>query len=81
MAYNVLIVDDNKEIREVVNVLLSNEGYIVNEADNGAEAITKCEAQDLIILDIMMPGMDGFKTCRRIRELTNVPILFLTAKL
>ena len=80
MAYNVLIVDDNKEIREVVNVLLSNEGYIVNEADNGAEAITKCEAQDLIILDIMMPGMDGFKTCRRIRELTNVPILFLTAK-
>lgn len=44
MAYNVLIVDDNKEIREVVNVLLSNEGYIVNEADNGAEAITKCEA-------------------------------------
>ena len=52
----------------------------MNEADNGAEAITKCEAQDLIILDIMMPGMDGFACCRELRRTSSVPIIFLTAK-
>ncbi len=80
MAYRVLIVDDNAEIREVVNILLTNEGYIVSEADNGDDAISLCQDQDIIILDIMMPGIDGYKTCEKIRELTNIPILFLTAK-
>lgn len=80
MAYRVLIVDDNAEIREVLNVLLTNEGYIVSEADNGEDAICLCQKQDIIILDIMMPRMNGYETCKRIRELTNIPILFLTAK-
>ena len=80
MAYRVLIVDDSEEIREVINVLLSNEGYLVSEASNGADALALCENQDLIILDVMMPGMDGFETCTKIRRITNVPVLFLTAK-
>lgn len=80
MKRQILIVDDNPEIREVVNVLLSNEGYEVSEADNGTTAIAMCEDKDLIILDVMMPGMDGYKTCRKIREISNAPILFLTAK-
>lgn len=80
MRNKILIVDDNPEIREVVNVLLSNEGYQIEEADNGIVAIEKCDGTDLIILDIMMPEMDGFHVCRKIREKTNAPILFLTAK-
>lgn len=80
MQHTILIVDDNAEIREVVKVLLGNEGFEVIEAENGEEAIERCEKVDLIILDVMMPGMDGFKTCRLIREKSNAPILFLTAK-
>lgn len=80
MQNKILIVDDNPEIREVVNVLLSNEGYQIEESDNGITAIDKCKDADLIILDIMMPEMDGFHVCRKIREITNAPILFLTAR-
>lgn len=76
----ILIVDDNKEIREVVHVLLSNEGYEVLEACNGIESVEKCQDVDLIIMDVMMPKMDGFDACTLIREKTNIPILFLTAK-
>ena len=80
MNYKILIVDDNPEIREVVNVLLSNEGYMIEEACDGFEAIKKANDKDLIILDIMMPNMDGFEVCQKIRETNNAPILFLTAK-
>ena len=80
MNYKILIVDDNPEIREVVNVLLSNEGYMIEEAYDGFEAIKKANDKDLIILDIMMPNMDGFEVCQKIRETNNAPILFLTAK-
>lgn len=80
MNYKILIVDDNPEIREVVNVLLSNEGYLIEEACNGLEAIDKANDKDLIILDIMMPNMDGYEVCQKIRETSNAPILFLTAK-
>lgn len=80
MGHKILVVDDNPEIREVVNVLLSNEGYEIIEAENGGQAIDQADGADLIILDIMMPDMDGFKTCRKLREITNAPILFLTAK-
>lgn len=80
MNYKILIVDDNPEIREVVNVLLSNEGYMIEEACDGLEAIDKANDKDLIILDIMMPNMDGYEVCRKIRETSNAPILFLTAK-
>lgn len=80
MNSKILIVDDNPEIREVVNVLLTNEGYEIEEAVDGMDALRKIEGKDLIILDIMMPNMDGYEVCKRIRDISNAPILFLTAK-
>ncbi|WP_088186838.1 response regulator transcription factor [Desulfosporosinus sp. FKA] len=78
---NILIADDNDEIREVVRVLLESEGYHVIEAVDGQDAVCKIdESIDLIILDIMMPIKSGFKACVEIREKTSAPILFLTAK-
>ena len=81
-APRVLIVDDNPEIREIIRILLSGEGYALEEAKNGDEALEKAweTAFDLIILDIMMPGMDGYHTCMEIRKKSNAPILFLSAK-
>ena len=66
----ILIVDDNPEIREIINVLLGGEGFEVSEAENGAQALTLIEQQDfdLIILDIMMPGPNGYQTCRKIAQ-------------
>ncbi|UQZ36119.1 DNA-binding response regulator [Paenibacillus sp. PK3_47] len=80
-AKRILITDDNQEIREIVRVLLESENYEVIEAVNGDDAISKVDNNiDLIILDVMMPGKSGFKTCTEIREITSAPILFLTAK-
>ncbi|WP_411170713.1 response regulator transcription factor [Clostridium sp. MB05] len=78
---NILIADDNDEIREIVRVLLESEGYNVIEAVDGEDAVIKVDGSiDLIILDIMMPRKSGFKACAEIREKTSAPILFLTAK-
>ena len=81
-APRILAVDDNPEIREIIRVLLSGEGYTVLEAGDGSAALEALgkEAFDLIILDIMMPGMNGYETCGRIREMSNAPILFLSAR-
>ena len=78
----VLIADDNPEIREILNILLSGEGYELEEAKNGDEAVIQIREKefDLIILDIMMPGMDGYHTCMEIRKSSNAPVLFLSAK-
>lgn len=78
----VLIVDDNPEIREILSLLLSGEGFLTAEAADGPSALTKIKniVFDLIILDVMMPGLDGYRTCKAIREVTNAPILFLSAK-
>ena len=76
----ILIADDNSEIREVVRVLLGSEGYEIIEAIDGEDAINKAKDVDLIILDIMMPKLNGYQSCIKIREFTNAPILFLTAK-
>ena len=76
-----MIVDDHEEIREVIQVLLSNEGYQIIEAQNGKEALELLdETIDLIILDVMMPEMNGYQVCLLAREKINAPILFLTAK-
>lgn len=81
MADKILIADDNAEIREVLHVLLESEGYEVEEAKDGNEAVEKTdENTDLIILDVMMPGMNGFRACSEIRKKTVAPVLFLTAK-
>lgn len=78
----ILVVDDDQDIREVLNLFLTKEGYKVLLAESGDAAITLTEKHkvDLILLDVMMPGLDGFETCQAIRNKTNVPILFLSAK-
>ena len=78
----ILVVDDEKEIRDLIGIYLSNDGYSVVKAANGVEAlnILKNENVDLIILDIMMPIMDGFEVCMKIREDKNMPIIMLSAK-
>lgn len=79
---DILIVDDNPEIREIIQILLSGEGYQVHEAASGHQALTllKQTSFDLIILDIMMPGINGYQTCLEIRKISNAPILFLSAR-
>ncbi|MBS6397234.1 MAG: response regulator transcription factor [Clostridiales bacterium] len=76
----ILVADDEPEIREVLRMMLGGEGYEIVEACNAAEAVEHAGQVDLVILDIMMPGESGIQACTRIREMTNVPILFLTAK-
>lgn len=78
----ILMVDDNYEIREVVNILLSGEGYLVEEASNGIQALDKIQKNnyDLVILDVMMPNMNGYQACKEIRKDSNTPILFLSAR-
>lgn len=78
---HVLIVDDDSDIRKVLNILLKN-NYFVAEAADGPSAVEYVAAHpdiDLIILDIMMPGMSGYDACGAIRRLSNAPVLFLTA--
>jgi len=81
MEKNILIIEDDKDIREGVKILLEGEGYSVEEASNGADGLKKLTPNtNLVILDIMMPGISGLKTCEEIRKISYVPILFLTAK-
>ena len=78
----ILVVDDEPRIAEAVSMNLELEGYQVSCAGNGKEGLRKIteELPDLIILDVMMPDMDGFETLRRIRELSNVPVIMLTVR-
>lgn len=77
----ILFADDDADIREVMRVLLQGDGYEVIEARDGADAVSKISDKiDLYILDVMMPRMDGFAVCRKVREKSNAPVLFLTAK-
>lgn len=77
----ILIVDDDEEIRDLISTFLSGEGFEVTQAVNGSEALEAINKSfDLIILDIMMPGLSGYRVCSKIREQYNTPILFLTAK-
>lgn len=79
----ILVVDDEPDIRNILHILLSSRGYEVDEAENGLRAVELVRTQpdyDLIILDIMMPGMDGVSACAEIRQHSVAPILFLTAK-
>lgn len=77
----ILVVDDDDEIREVIRILLEGEGCEILEANNGTKAVELMdESVQLVILDIMMPGISGVRTCEIIREKYVTPILFLTAK-
>ena len=78
----ILVVDDDPEIVSFLKRGLIYEGYTVDTASNGTEALAKARESepDLVILDIMMPGIDGIEVCKRIRQVSAVPILMLTAK-
>lgn len=81
VAGSILMIEDDADIREGVRVLLESEGYSVTEAESGNQGLCMLNAEtDLVILDIMMPGISGIRTCQEIRKESNVPILFLTAK-
>lgn len=82
-SQKILIVDDDADIREVLNIQLENAGYQVFQAANGREAVDIVSENrdiDLVILDVMMPEMSGVEACTEIREISSVPVLFLTAK-
>lgn len=78
----ILVVEDEKEIADLIEIYLSNDGYEVLKAYNGIEALEMLnnELVHMVVLDIMMPGVDGLEVCRRIRENKNIPILMLSAK-
>ncbi|MDD7624709.1 MAG: response regulator transcription factor [Butyricicoccus sp.] len=77
----ILLIEDDADIREGVRLLLSAEGYEIIEADCGTKGLEQLdESIDLVILDVMMPGISGIKTCEEIRKVSYVPVLFLTAK-
>ncbi|MDY6011654.1 response regulator transcription factor [Clostridium sp.] len=80
--FNILVVDDEKEIRDAINIYLRGENLRVFNASNGIEALEILEEKNihLIVLDIMMPKMDGIKTCLKVRETNNIPIIMLSAK-
>lgn len=78
----ILVVDDEEKIRLIIRKYAEFENYQVDEAADGMEALTKVRAHnyDLIILDVMMPELDGFTTCREIRKLKQIPIIMLSAR-
>ncbi|MCR8644297.1 response regulator transcription factor [Paenibacillus sp. N1-5-1-14] len=82
MTHTILIVEDEQILREVMKDYFLKEGYTVLEADNGQDAMTIFQENevDLIILDIMLPELDGWSVCRRIRKVSQVPIIMLTAR-
>ncbi len=80
--YNVLVCDDDKDIVEAISIYLETAGYAVVKAYDGFEALDKIKTEEihLVIIDIMMPNMDGIMATRKIRELSQVPVIFLSAK-
>lgn len=79
---NILVVDDEKEIAELIEIHLMSQDYNVSKAKNGLEALKLLEENkyDLILLDVMMPKMDGKETLKKIREKYNIPVIMVTAK-
>jgi two-component system, OmpR family, response regulator len=82
VARRILVVDDDPRLREVVRYALSREGFEIEEAGDGHAALAACEASlpDLVVLDVVMPELDGIEVCRRIRQRSKVPILFLSSR-
>ncbi|HIU78978.1 MAG TPA: response regulator transcription factor [Candidatus Avilachnospira avicola] len=79
---NILVVDDEKEIADLVEIYLVSDGYKVFKAQDAEEGLRILDEETihLVLLDIMMPGMDGIQMCRKIRETSNIPIIMLSAK-
>ena len=82
MAEKILVIDDEVSLQETVAYSLKKEGYIVEIAGDGNKGLelARSSKPDLIILDVMLPGMDGFEVCRTLRHETNIPVLMLTAR-
>ena len=82
MAVSVLIVEDDRNIAQLLQMYLEKEGYAVTIAEDGNQGLAKFQAikPDLVLLDVMMPGMDGWAVCKAIRAESQVPIIMLTAK-
>lgn len=82
MKYTILIADDEPEIRNILKLYLEKDGYHVLEAKDGVSALKLIKSNDisLAILDIMMPGLDGYQVLKKIREENNMPVVFLSAK-
>ena len=80
--YNILVVDDEENIRKIICKYAAFEGFEVTESNGGLDAISKINHQDfdLVVLDIMMPDLDGFSVCREIRKRKNTPIIMLSAR-
>ncbi len=80
--YKILVVDDEQKIREVIREYAEFNGYEVEEAGNGMEAIGLCKLNDydLIVMDIMMPKLDGFSACKEIRKIREIPVIMLSAR-
>jgi len=82
MAEKILVVDDEVSLQETLTYKLEKEGYQVEVAGDGLTALelARTSNPDLVILDVMLPGMDGFEVCRTLRQETNIPVLMLTAR-
>lgn len=79
---NLLVVDDELRVRDLIKKYAKFDGYEVSEASNGLQALELCKKQhfDLIIMDVMMPELDGFSACREIRKVSDIPIIILSAR-
>ncbi len=82
MGTRILTVEDDERIRSAVKLALEDEGWAVNEAENGETALESFnrEPADVVLIDIMLPGIDGFEVCRSIRRISDVPIVMVTAR-
>lgn len=82
MNKNVLLVEDDARLREIVGDYFASEGFKIIEADNGREALERFEAEEveLVLLDIMIPDVDGWSVCKRLRKISAVPIIMLTSR-
>ena len=81
-AFTILVVDDEERIRRLLRMYLEKEGYTVDEAEDGETALSKAleHDYDLILLDLMLPGIDGIEVCSRLRQFKSTPVIMLTAK-
>ena len=82
IGLTIIVAEDDATIQQLLHILLTREGFSVKVVEQGSEVIKECQncKPDLLLLDIMMPGMDGFEVCRKIREESNLPIIILSAK-
>src|SRR5262245_40356821 len=82
MAEKILVIDDDAELGDLLDTFLSQEGFTVETAQDGREGLTRARAggYSLVVLDVMLPEMNGFEVLRRLRETSRVPVLMLTAR-